>query len=58
MGTAAGVSAGNESEQPLSPEEQAALIYLNKKKYESDGNPMAKIMPPIPGLDSESPGAP
>lgn len=59
MGGVAGVSAANNNsaETPLTAEQQAAMIYLNKKKYESEGNPMAKIMPPIPGVE-ESPTAP
>jgi hypothetical protein len=39
-------SASQSSETPLSPEEQVALIELQRIKYQMDGDPTAKILPP------------
>ena len=56
-GTGGGQASGNSNPQIYQPpqctltaEEQAILIAAQTEKYKSDGNPIHKIMPPVPGL--------
>ena len=38
--------AGDQSSAPLTPEEQVALIEVQRAKYQQDNDPISKILPP------------
>lgn len=52
---------GGQSAAPLTPEEQVALIEVQRVKYQEENNPIAKLLPPTeltPDTTGGQPGAP